>query len=843
MAIDRSKPLLRLLVGQPERRPVGKKQARPKTKAFSIEEQQKSFGPKFDRLVSVLEKDRGGLELKSDPSALAPERLLVFELRGTVSSFMSAVRNVQGLEFIDEEELETDEHDKNPALYLLVPDARALNEIASLWRRWVSKEPLGHGFSAWRDVFSTLRDIRAWGPQDRVHELDRRIIAEEISQRDGDELIRLEIELVFRAAESAASLAEDTLGESVRSKGGRIVSRCRIPEIGYHAILAELNVSEARSIVELSPTSIAGLESVMHVQPQSMATSINSGDINDSVLSGITLPAPSVASPILALIDGVPVSQHDLLIGSLVVDDQFDLERLSQVSDRYHGTAMSSLIVNGDRNNNEQRLARRIHVIPVLGALDKFPEDRLIIDMIYIAILAMRSGREPTAPDVLIVNISLGNSRKPFQGQMSAWARLIDRLSYQYGILFVISAGNHTTPFNLPNFTRFTEFEDSDDGQRTQGAVNALGQLIPERRLLSPAESVNAVTIGASNLDSVSDVARRNSRAINPFPGLLMANPSSAVGPGFANCVKPDLLMPGGKEHLRNVAGGAGVIVEAARANAAHGLRVAVPPPAAGNYSENYTSGTSASAALASRTCHQIHDALEEAYGDAFVTLGHRDRAVLLKALLVHTAKWPEETSNLIQNILGPADPRLHVRRKDNVRRFLGYGIADPDAAISCVDDRATFWSCGSLARERAVKINVPIPVCVSGKAGFHSLHATLAWLTPIIPGRRSYRAVRLKLIEPNGLASLRVEQINTQPDTNQGRRGTVFSRLWEGLRAPTIGDDHELELFVQREPDQSTVIDEPIPFALAVSFSMPGVMQIYEEVRDRLGIAPRVTV
>jgi hypothetical protein len=85
--------------------------------------------------------------------------------------------------------------------------------------------------------------------------------------------------------------------------------------------------------------------------------------------------------------------------------------------------------------------------VPVLGAGDAFPDDRLIVDVIYSAVLAMRSGTEPSAPDVLIVNVSLGNRRRPFQGNLSPWARLLDRLSYQFGILFVVSAGNNIEPF------------------------------------------------------------------------------------------------------------------------------------------------------------------------------------------------------------------------------------------------------------------------------------------------------------------------------------------------------------------------------------------------------------
>lgn len=766
--------------------------------------------------------------------------MLVFEVRGTIQNFINAIGKVTGLEFIDQEELESDEYDSDPVIYLLVPDALALGNIVSLWQRWNRGESLEQGFTPWRDVFAILRDIRPWGPQDRVQTIERDIIAAEIATLEDDESIRLEIELVFRLDDERANETESDLGGAIVSRGGHVISRCRIIDIGYHAILVELPASSVKKIIEMSQGSIADLDPVMHIRPQSVATKIEVGDTEDSTPSD---PQFIARSPILAVLDGVPVAQHPLLEGSLVVDDQFDLEPLAQVFERHHGTAMASLIIHGDRNMPGSRLGRRIHSVPVLGKNDEFPDNRLIVDMIYQAVLSMRGGDEPSAPEVLIVNISLGNSHKLFHGQMSAWARLIDRLSYRFGILFVVSAGNHTAPFEVPNFSSFTQFEDATDAQRAKGTMTAIGKLIAERRLLSPAETVNGITVGAANTDAVSPLDRMTTQNIDPFPLLTTSNPSSALGPGFKKSVKPDILMPGGKEHVSFVASGTTLSISPSGAFRAHGIKVAAPPRNGIGSFEHFTNGTSAAAALASRTCHQIHDALESAYGDTFNSLNHAQRATLLKTLLVHTATWPQATSELIKQVLGPSNNHQHVRQKDNIRRFLGYGLVDADAAVACTEDRATFWASGILSREQAVTIQVPIPICINGQAKPHALLATLAWLTPVLTGRQSYRAVRLKLIESDEMASLCVTPAKTQPDQNQGRRGTVFSRRWEGVKAPIIGQNHFVTFTIQREPDQGTVIDEPIPFGLAVTFTMPGVTQIYEEIRARLAITPRVGV
>lgn len=405
-----------------------------------------------------------------------------------------------------------------------------------------------------------------------------------------------------------------------------------------------------------------------------------------------------------------------------------------------------------------------------------------------------------------------------------------------------MSAGNYISPFGVTSFATSIAFEGATGSDRATGILQALGEIIADRRLFAPAETVNGITVGASNDDAVTLADRRAAHTnVDPYPDLKISNPSSALGPGFALSVKPDILMPGGREHLRVVRTHTHIDVGPGGPSRVAGLKVAAPPRGGLENAEAYTNGTSAAAALTSRTCHRIHDALQAAYGELFTNLPHIERAVLLKALLVHPAKWPSDGAALIRATIGPPEGKYHVRQRDNIRRFLGYGFVDSEDAVACAADRATFWATGMLSREKAATILIPIPAVIGGQARPHSLCATLAWFTPVSVGRKSYRATRLKLIEPGDLDVLSVAAHSDQPDTNQSNRGTVFTRCWTGDRAPVVGADMSLALMVQREPDQGPPIDEPIPFGLAVTLTMPGVVQIYEQVRQRIAVAPRV--
>jgi hypothetical protein len=94
---------------------------------------------------------------------------------------------------------------------------------------------------------------------------------------------------------------------------------------------------------------------------------------------------------------------------------------------------------------------------------------------------------------------------------------------------------------------------------------------------------------------------------------------------------------------------------------------------------------------------------------------------LLLKGLLVHCARWTE-ARDLIIEILGPPQANQHVRQKDNVRRYLGYGAIDGGIILNCATDRATLWAVGTLAREQGHNFSLPLPAAMSGKAQLHEL-------------------------------------------------------------------------------------------------------------------------
>lgn len=377
----------------------------------------------------MLDRGQDAARLGSDPTALAPETLLIFELQASHVAFAKAVAAVPGLKIYGEDDasLIGDDGGELPAhLYLTLPDQAAIEQLLRLWERWLSGKALGpdeKDAKLWSSIFVCLHDIRRWGPKDRVSIEDIALLRDEMAVNPDGQII-IEIELVFDEDDDSAAQRQIEVTDMLAVEGGELVSRCRYAEINYHALLVRLPVEAIQAIVELKADSLAGDIDVLFIRPQSdigLRTEERDGESSVAFVSSPTKAA------IAAVLDAVPIQNHSAYSQHLEFDDPEDLQTLS-VGARVHGTAMTSLIVRGDLNANEPPLDRKVHVRPLLFARggdnddEVFREDRLIVDEFVRAVRRMKAGSgddPPTAPEVIFINVSLGDRRKPFSGRLS----------------------------------------------------------------------------------------------------------------------------------------------------------------------------------------------------------------------------------------------------------------------------------------------------------------------------------------------------------------------------------------------------------------------------------------
>ena len=855
-------PLLPMPVPQIRKRPPGT--GRPPNLKFPDKKRQlERLDPTFQSLIDTL--DRHQLLLRQDPAGIAPERALVLEVAGSIDNLVQAISYVNGLEFLAEEELtfapDTDFYvpdtrvgkkgrarDDKPVagrVYLAMPDIRALRQLVGLWNLYKTGMAFQQGLTPWRHVFEQLREIRAWGPRDRVPPELTDYLAVLLAE-DPSSSVRLEVELWSYRSPTRQRQALVSFQDALRLANGSIVYQASISEIAYEAVLIDLPAKSVYSLVQREEVTLALCDDIMLIRPQSMVVL----PVNIQGIDSSQPVEPFVSkneTPIVGLMDGVPIQGHRLLEGRLSIDDPDNLDDISVVSKRQHGTEMASLIIHGDRHAGEFPLRRPIYLRPVLYAPDheadeRTQQDRLLIDTIYRAILRMRSGDSEgiaTAPTVFIVNLSLGDSRRPFTGPMSPWGRLLDYLAARFGILFIVSAGNILTPLDVATENGIQDIDIPEFRQRA--ILSALSEQCSQRTLLSPAEALNVLTIGAWYSDNV-DVSQRPSLDVEPYIEQG-PNITSALGLGHRKVIKPDLFMPGGRERVYVAGVHQGTVTLRASHSRRYGLKVAVPDSLGRLDREGMTSGTSAAAALATRSAHLLFDSLVDAESSGLLT--DADPAyygVVVKALLVHTACW-DSIASVVSDIHGPVPQGRYVEYRDRVTRLLGYGTPDIGKAIECGPNRATLVGYGEIVEgETGHVFRIPLPSTLERVTEPRSITLTLAWFSPVNVRRQVYRRAKLE-IRPNDLSRrVGVDRARLQPSDKSIPRGSLFHVRYEGSAAVEFVDDGYLEFTIFCR-EQGGPLNESIRYGVAVTIEAGEHLVIYEEVRRRLAVQARVTI
>jgi hypothetical protein len=302
-------PLLRLPNPNPAELPGGPRLI-PNLRKPTKGRQTDRFGPVFDRLQTVLGRPGQPVELQDDPTALAPERVIVFEIGGTVANFLRALRKVDGLEFMAELEtefvpsedfavtkdgLDIAGKDVPGRLYLAMPDLEALRQLVSLWTRWRNGEALARGFAPIANLFSQLHDLRPWGPQDRIPQETRDYWRDEIA-RDPNRPVRSEIELWYRSNEGRRSEASAAVRAAIAEAGGAVVHESTIGDIAYHGILADIPTGYLQAIMELQAVRLAVADEVMFLRPQSILRDPSDAEptVDDTLNGAGAANAPSV---------------------------------------------------------------------------------------------------------------------------------------------------------------------------------------------------------------------------------------------------------------------------------------------------------------------------------------------------------------------------------------------------------------------------------------------------------------------------------------------------------------------------------------------------------------------
>ena len=785
--------------------------------------------------------------LQAEAHDLVPEDVVVLETVGTVDKFIRAVERVSGMEWlaeVEQEEIPPDDDffalnkrgQQRPGktlrgrVFMVFANQTALRQMLSLWDDWQSNNRLTQGLRKWEDLFQQLRDVRPWGVQDRLLETG---ILDDWQERVeyGQEVVPCEIELWYRRNSADRRVARNRVAALVDELDGRVINEAHIEEIAYHTLLARIPIAQVHPLFESldHEVNLVKCEHVQFLRASGQMSCSLPDDHRERDSQALTEAEP-VGVPVVALFDGLPLQAHRRLQGRLIIDDPDDFERDYPAATRRHGTAMASLILHGDIASGDAALPRPLYVRPILqqGSRDwrnhteTVPEGGLVVDLIHRAVRRLFDGEghvAPVAPQVTVVNLSIGILDRPFDQFLSPLARLLDWLAWRYQVLFVVSSGNRTQTIELP----------SGEPDNQEQVIRSIAADARHRRLLSPAEAVNVLTVAGLHEDESTDPPPLGWS--DPYTTAGLPSPINAQGMGYHRGIKPDLLAPGGRVVVQRAcnAGGQTDALEVCTRLSAPGQLVASPGVNPGDQNAMWhTRGSSNATAMVSRACSWLYDLVEELRGEPTgEVIDSIPRAVWLKTLVTHGSEWGAAGTALTSILRNTNNSRQF---REYLTRLLGYGAMNIDRVRECTARRVTALSAGALCEDESHIHRLPLPPSLNGLRGYRRLTITLAWLSPVNPRHQGWRRADLWFAPPQ--THLQVER--KQADWRAVQRGTLQHEILEGEEAGVFVDGDSLEIQVSCRASAGALDDE-VPYALATTLEIAEELDIdiYDEVRS----------
>lgn len=797
-------------------------------------------GERLDERFAAIERMISALEPQPVSAGLPdadPELVLVFEVVDSISSSseqLALAMQAAGLELLveaegtfEDEELGSDfarlsGHSTEPIprfLHAAMASRAAVEQLLALWTHWKTGKRMIRGFGPFTGLFGQLNDVRPWGPSDRVRTTG---LAEVIaaSAEAGADVVPVSIELWFRADESRRRRAEEAVRSVIESSGGVVYRSATIQEVGFHGLAGAVPTNSLAAVVSnVSDVSILRSTEILYVRPGGQGVQVALPDDLDPAVTPEEAGTP-LAEPIVAVLDGLPEANHELLRGRVSIFDPLDFgsDPLYTADRRRHGTMVASAVVWGDLGRGEAPLPRTVLCFPVMrpdpqhrSFAEAIPDNHLPEDLMRLAVEAIVGDGNVAgaAPSVKVFNVSLGDPLAQFDTIPSSWARVIDWLSHKHNVLFIVSAGNHPS---LPAFPiSMAELRALSGGDRNSVTMSVLAAESYRRRILSPAESLNAITVGALHSDGAGDDFEIGYRT-DVWAGHGHPSPVSAHGRGIRRAVKPDVVASGGRQLFSEHLTGSGNLLPASGDRLPPGVKVAAPPDRIA-----YAAGTTFAAAEVTRRAARLVEVLptlETPIEDRFL-------AVAAKAILVHGAVLPSMDYGVARD------------------RLFGHGSVDRDYSSGCASGQATMLAVGEVGSRQFIDVALPLPGDLAALTEIRRISMTLAWLSPINWNHRQYRRAKLTVDGPREMPSATRRNVGT--DYQLSRRGSVEHRVFETTRAFS---DEQMTFKVACSP-QAGGFDGTVQFALAVTLEVGAniKMDVYELVRQALQVRAAVRV
>lgn len=612
------------------------------------------------RLIGQIREERGRTP---DIGGYDQRRLLRLSITSTQA--INLLERIPGLEFVSQE---ADD------VILAFADEAALNVFEERLILLASG-----GSPTYRQLLYAIESVHALPPEERQGWALRREGMPENGLLDV-ELLPFQDRLMEQTDTSFQTwLAESDIALLDRLiRPGLMLYRVRCDRVQMAQLLRHRDVR----LVDLPPR--------FGLAPQTMLTGIQQFPPHAA-------PAPN--APRIAILDSGIQSNHPLLASA--VGDARSFCEGEWVDDRAgHGTFVAGLALYGDIDAtlNAGMFNPRLWLLSgrILDARNEF-DTHLIEAQLSEAVRAFHEEY-----GCRIFNLSVGDRNRPYDGRhLRGLAYVIDSLSRELGVLFVVSTGNFVDPGD-PQF----HWRDGYPGYL----------LSDQARLIDPAPALNAITVGSIARYDASHQSQRHSDTLEDVPIATadMPSPFTRTGPSIGGAIKPDFVACGGN-YAHNPRNGTNHIT----ARGIGTLSFSAQGGGGPLFAED--SGTSFAAP---QVTHLAGKLLAEMPGAS---------ANLLRALLAVNGRerrqWRESAALL--------DYRLDC---------FGYGVIDDEILFRSTDDSVTLYTEERLANNACHFYEIPVPTALlEGGRRRREITVALSHLPAMRTTRIDYKATQIE--------------------------------------------------------------------------------------------------
>ncbi len=656
-----------------------------------------------------------------------------------------------------------------------------------------------------KNAFFALLSVDRWSPE------DRKGWALKNQGLPDQELFLLDVELWPLEDNREAKKERDAFETWMQQQ--QIEKKDQIKQPGLTLYRVRCNTSQASLLlrhrdvrsVDLPPK--IGLERSLVMQ-----------DINQFP----PVPAPDEQASAIVVLDSGLISGHPLLHPA-VGDVQSFLSGKTSADECGHGTHVAGLALYGDFEAGLRSGAFTPKLKLFSGRiLDEnnennsgFVENQIIEAVDYFC----------RHYNCRVFNLSFGDVNKPYRGgHLRGLSLILDSLSRDRNLLFVVSAGNHVLSDVSPKGLAWRR--------------NYPDYLLQDAwRIIEPAPALNVLTVGS--LAHRNQTFNSQSYPLDPSE-LSIAQPDqpspfTCRGNSVDGAIKPELVAYGGNWAINTRAGnwlldkGCGLGVVSTGHEHATGRLFAIH------------SGTSMAAPQVAHLAALVLRELPSASNNQ------------IRALLCAHAAMPAASQALI------------TQNKD-FRQVCGYGMVDTSALFYSVEDAVTLLAGASIANKRHHFYEIPVPTTfTTGKSRrLRAISAALAYTPPVRSNRIKYRATRIdfRLVAAPGLDQVitmfnkATEKANYEniPEFKKGligqtarSKGTVQADLWEFKQFNKDSKLKEEKLFavITRNdfPWGEQVCNQEEEYALVISFRdrENAEARLYTQIKQQLQAKVRV--